>query len=260
MKSCVYEGTVQHQRLSPARIDFRYSLYMMYLDLDELPHLFRDRWFWSSNRFNLAWFRREDHFGDPQVPLAEAVRDLVAKQTGRRPDGPICLLTHLRYFGYCFNPVSFYFCFGRENGHVEAVVAEVHNTPWGEEHCYVLSRQQDESSGSPMRFRFRKAFHVSPFMDMDVGYDWRLSEPGPRLVIHMENLKDDHKFFEATLVMSRQAITGHSLARVLIRYPLMTSKIIGAIYYQALRLWLHRCPFYTHPKKLSQAVTKDSPP
>jgi DUF1365 family protein len=111
MKSCVYEGTVRHRRDAPVRHSFHYSIFMMYLDLAELPDLFRERWFWSPATPNLAWFRQSDHLGDPEKPLDQNVRDLVEAKTGHRPSGPIRLLTHLRYFGYGFNPVSFYFCF-----------------------------------------------------------------------------------------------------------------------------------------------------
>lgn len=249
MNSCIYEGLVRHRRYSPARVSFRYSLFIMYLDLDELPSLFKDRWLWSGERFNLAWFRRQDHLGDPAVPLARAVRGLVQRQTGAALEGPIRLLTHLRYFGYCFNPVSFYFCYDRAGENVDTVVAEVHNTPWGEQHAYVLGPDMNEAGGPRKRYRFDKAFHVSPFMGMDVRYDWRFSEPGPRLAVHMDNWNGSGKFFDATMSLERREITPPALARVLLRYPLMTGQVIGGIYWQALRLWLSKCPIHTHPKK-----------
>ena len=193
MHSCIYHGQVRHRRFTPVRHAFSYRLFLMYLDLDELPTVFAKRWLWSADRFALAQFRRTDHLGDPNVPLAEAVCDLVEQHTAERPQGPIRLLTHLRYFGYCFNPVSFYFCYDREDQHVETIVVEVHNTPWGEQHCYVLHDTpavRHAKPGTPQRikrFRIQKAFHVSPFMDMDVEYDWRLSEPRQHLSIHIEN-------------------------------------------------------------------------
>lgn len=227
---------------------------MMYLDLDELPHVFDNRWFWSSRGFNLAWFRRRDHYGDPAVPLAQAIRDLVERRTGSRPTGPIRLLTHLRYFGYCFNPVSFYYCFDAADRHVETIVAEVHNTPWGEQHCYVLDQARNEGRGARKRFRFDKAFHVSPFMDMDVRYDWRFNEPRARLAVHMENLKCGDRFFDATMALARRELGAAALARVLLRYPLMTVQVIAGIHLQALRLWLKRVPVHDHPRK------KEAPP
>ncbi len=259
MNSCIYEGQVRHRRFSPAPVSFQYSLYMMYLDLEELPHLFDRYWLWSVDHPNVAWFNRRDHAGRSAAPLDQAIRDLVHSQTGRAPEGPIRLLTHLRYYGYGFNPVSFYFCLDPDAMHVETIVAEVNNTPWGEQHCYVLGPETNEGRGQTRRHRFRKTFHVSPFMDMDVGYDWRFTKPGPTLSIHMDNLKGDHKFFDATMRLKRRDISSRALAGVLLRYPFMTGKVIGAIYFQALRLWLHNVPFYPHPRKEAPRATARKP-
>ncbi len=248
VKSALYEGFVRHRRHRPVPHAFRYRLFMMYLDLAELDSIFRGRWLWSARGPALAWFRRGDHLGDPQVPLDESVRSLVADRTGHRPRGPIRLLTHLRYFGYCMNPVSFYYCFDADGRSVETIVAEVHNTPWGELHAYVLDQRDNETSGPRKRFRFRKAFHVSPFMDMDQEYCWRFRDPGPTLPVHMQNYEDGRCIFDATLSLRRRPISGPALARVLMQYPLMTSQVIGAIYLQALRLWLKRTPFHPHPR------------
>ncbi len=249
MNSCIYEGRVQHRRFSPVQHSFRYNLFMMYLDLDELPDLFQKRWFWSTTHFNLAWFRRKDHMGETHIPLSEAVRNLVLRESGVQLQGPIRLLTHLRYFGYGFNPVSFYFCYDRSGKKVETIVAEVNNTPWGEQHCYVLGKEKDDMPDSKKEFRFNKAFHISPFMEMDLQYRWLFKEPGDRLFSHMENLKDGKKIFDASLRLSRQEMSQWNLARVLTQYPLMTIKVISGIYVQALRLWLKNCPFYIHPRK-----------
>lgn len=247
MQSCLYNGQVRHRRFSPVEHHFSYSLFMMYLDLAELPTLFAGRWLWSAERFALAQFRRSDHVGDPHVPLDHAVRDLVEQCLGQRPRGPIRLLTHLRYLGYCFNPASFYFCYDHTDTRVETVVAEVTNTPWHEQYCYVLGEALNEGKGVKKRYRFGKSFHVSPFMAMEVDYDWRLCEPGRHLTIHMENCNTNGKFFDATMRLERQEISGPTLAQALARYPVMTGKVIAAIYVQALRLWLKRVPFYAHP-------------
>ena len=235
--------------MQPVEHSFDYRLFMMYIDLAELELLFQRRWFWSAHRPALARFRREHHLGDPQIPLDRAVRDLVDSKTGRRPEGPIRLLTHLDYFGYGFNPVSFYYCFDADDRLVETIVAEVNNTPWGEQHCYVLSEGENCGSGGNKRFRPVKAMHVSPFMPMNVDYDWRFSMPGERLAVHMENSLDGEKIFDATLDLERAEISGGSLARVLVLFPLMTVKVIVAIHWQALRLWLKRVPVIDHPGK-----------
>lgn len=238
--SCVYEGQVRHRRMEPVEHSFVYSMFMMYVDLAELPELLRGRWLWSAERPALARFKREDHLGDPAVPLEESVRRLVESRLGRRPEGPIRLLTHFRYYGYVFNPVSFYYCYDAAGRSVSAVVAEVNNTPWGERHCYVLDKR---TAGPNGRFKFEKSFLVSPFIDLDVGYDWTFTEPGERILVHMENLKEGRTFFDATMTLRRRPLNGATLASCLARYPFMTGKVIAAIYWQAARLWLKGIPF-----------------
>jgi DUF1365 family protein len=249
MNSAIYFGQVRHRRTGPVEHAFRYRMFMLYLDLAELPRVFQGRWLWSTRRPALARFRREDHFGDPARPLDACVRDLVARETGRRPGGPVRLLTNLRYFGYVFNPVSFYYCFDENDTRVETIVAEVTNTPWGERHCYVLPQALNEGRGDTGRFRPRKVMHVSPFMPMDVDYDWRFGTPGGRLSVHMENARAGRKIFDATLVLQREEIRAGVLARALAGYPLITLKIIAAIHWQALKLWLKGAPVHDHPAK-----------
>lgn len=247
MNSCLYRGAVRHRRREPVVHDFRTSLFMLYLDLDELPAVFDGRWLWSARRPNLAWFRRADYLGDPRQPLDAAVRDLVAARTGVRPTGPIRLLTHLRYFGFVMNPVSFYYCFDTSGRRVEALVAEITNTPWGERHAYVLRAPPD--GARLQRFRFSKTFHVSPFMGMEHEYDWRFSPPGERLLVHMQNHTPAGKLFDATLTLRRQPLGGRALAAALLRHPAMTAQVALAIYWQALRLWMRRVPVHPHPAR-----------
>ena len=242
--------------MRPAPHSFSYRMFMMYLDLDELPELFNGRWLWSARRAALARFRRQDHMGSPEISLGQAVRDLVKSQTGEEPDGPIRLLTHLRYFGHVFNPVSFYYCFDKEDQYVETIVAEVNNTPWGEQHCYVLPQSDNHGQGKHSRFSPKKVMHVSPFMEMDVDYDWRFKQPGESLTVHMENARKGEKIFDATLDLQRREISGASLAKVLMSFPLMTMKVVAAIHWQALRLWLKSVPVHDHPNKGQTSLEK----
>lgn len=249
--SCLYEGTIRHRRFRPVENSFQYRLFLVYLDLAELDTVFAGRLLWGTRRGSVAAFCREDHLGDPAVPLDRAVRDLVAARTGRSPDGPIRLLTHLRYLGHCFNPVSFYYCFDPSGSRLEVLVAEVNNTPWGERHCYVLDDRPAPPAGRWRQHSFPKVFHVSPFFDLTMTYDWRYSEPGPTLGMHLADLDraTGERMFDATLTLRRRPITTRSLARMLVVHPWMTARVTALIYWQALRLWWKGAPFFVHPSK-----------
>lgn len=252
MQSALYKGRLRHRRFSPAPHAFEYDTCMTWLDLSELDDVFRGRWLWSARRPTLAWLSRKDLIGDPSVSVDEAVRDRVAQETGRRPTGPIRLLTQLRTFGHSFNPVSFYYCYTPDGKQVETVVADITNTPWSERHAYVLPASRAERRGDALRFRFSKTFHVSPFMPMDIGYDWLFPEPGSRIVVHMQNWQATEKIFDATLTLAREEITGASLARTLLRFPCPSLQVLAAIYWNAALLWMKGVPFHTHPAKRAE--------
>jgi hypothetical protein len=248
--SCLYEGFVRHRRSEPAD-EFRFAMFMAYLDLDELPDVFDASRLWSARGPALAWFRRADHIGDRATPLREAVSETVMQSTGIALDGPIRLLTHLRYLGHCFNPVSFYYCFDASGERVRAVVAHVTNTPWGEHHSYVLAAEQRSEHGSTavLHGHFAKALHVSPLMGMEHTYDWRLSEPGERLSVHIESLREGGaRAFDATLSLRRREIDAGELRRALIRHPALTMRLSAYIYAHALRLRLRGASYHAHPK------------
>jgi DUF1365 family protein len=244
----LYEGEVRHRRTEPVPHAFRYRLFMTYVDVDRLAELCRGRWFWSVTGPNVAWFRRSDYLGTADRPLSECVRDLVDERLGRRPTGPVRLLTHFRYFGIAMNPLSLYYCFDGAD-RLEAVVAEVSNTPWNERHCYVLDAQGGRDSR--VRAAAAKAFHVSPFLGLDYDYAFELNEPGERLSVRIANYArhDPHErpIFAAALEMQRQPWEGFATTRMLIRYPWLTLRILVGIYLQALCLWWKGAPFFPHP-------------
>jgi DUF1365 family protein len=246
--SSVYEGVVTHHRHAPHEHAFRYRMAQLFLDLDEVDEVFASRWLWSARGRNLAEFRRSDYLGEPGVPLADAVRERARASLGYRPAGPVRVLTHLRYAGIVFNPVTFYYCYDVDGSTLQCVVAEITNTPWRERHSYVLA-VDDGATGHVVDAVFPKAFHVSPFMPMDRAYRWRFTCPGEELRVHMDVLRDGEREFDAHLSLQRRELTGASLARVLWRYPLMTAKVVGAIHLEALRLWLKRNPIHDHPMR-----------
>jgi len=254
MHSGIYEGTVRHRRFAPVVNVFQYPLCMMYLDLSELDFVFKNYFFWSVNRFNLAYLKRGDHFGNPTISLEQAVRQLLEDKLGEPIVGPIRMLTHLRYFGHCFNPVSIFYCFDEADEKLETIVTEITNTPWHERHCYVLGDAMNQGRGLWKQYCLQKDFHVSPFMDMDLEYDWRFRRPDERIGVYMQNFTGGAKIFDATLKLQRRELTAQNLRRVLLRYPVMTLQVVARIHWQALRLWLKRAPFYAHPSKRQSNV------
>ena len=244
MQSALYEGTIRHRRFAVRPHEFDYRVAMAYLDLDEVDGLLGGAL--VRDRPGLVRFRRSDYLGDPAVPLADAVRALVTERLGSAPEGPIRLLTHLRSFGHCFNPVSFYYCFAPGGERLEAIVAEVTNTPWGERHAYVLPRAPGDEQ--VLGGGFDKRLHVSPFMGMDQRYAWKAPAPGPTLSVHIESSEDGRRAFDATLGLRRRPFSRRVLADVTARYPAATLRMLALIYGHAIALKLKGVPVQPHPQ------------
>lgn len=257
LKSAIYTGKVRHRRRAPAH-EFTFPLFMVYLDLSEIDRVLSLTRLWGRSRLCPARFRREDYLSRGGLGLEESVRECVREHTGRRPGGPIRMLTHLRYYGHIFNPVTFYYCFDHEE-RLETVVAEITNTPWKERHTYVVDAGESGSlRGRSIGRKFGKEFHISPFMPMEIEYDWRFTPPAESLCVHMacrERGGGRERAFDATLRMERREITAGLLRRLVILRPFMTLRVVAAIHVQALRLFLKGAKVYRHPRAKVEAAT-----
>ncbi len=239
LRSGIYEGVVTHHRFEPVDHQFSYRITMTYLDLAEVDRLCRLHPLWSAERANAVSFRRSDYLGDPVVPLDTAVRDLVEAESGRRPEGAIALLTHVRTWGWLFNPISVYYCFGPDGVTVDTTVVEVTNTPWHERTTYVLPGEGDHLVD--------KKLHVSPFLPMELQHRFVIGHPGERLVLGVDDLRGEERVFSASMVLHRLEPSRQSLGRVLWRFPLMTMRVSAGIYRQALALRRKGVPVHRHP-------------
>lgn len=247
-KSFLYSGTLRHHRFSPVDHDFTYRVFYFYLDLDEVKSIFRLPFILSYNFPGLISFWRKDYLGDKKRDLKSEVKRIVKEKAGVELQGPIRLLTNVSYLGHCFNPVSFYYCF-KENGEdLDYIVAEVTNTPWGEKYQHVVKAQGKTKE----HFTMKKDFHVSPFMPMGIDYTWVLNTPGDELSIYMQNRLSGEKdlLFDSDLKLNRHVLNKKNLVRHFLLYPLMTYQTVAGIYFEALRLYIKRVPFFTHPDKI----------
>ncbi|MCB1041023.1 MAG: DUF1365 domain-containing protein [Acidimicrobiales bacterium] len=250
--SALYEGTVSHARLDATAHAFEYQVLMAWLNLAELPGSLDAHPLWSARRAAPVRFRRQDFHGDPSVPLDEAVRTTIAEQSGERPEGPICLLAHLRTWGWSFNPIAFYVAFAPDgSGTIDALLAEVTNTPWQERHAYVMAVHATEV---PDPVRFPKAMHVSPFLDMELDHSFAFTPFGAgRLTVRMDDWRGDRREFAATLDVQRFPLDRPTMGRMLRRHPLPAQRVSGGIYLEALKLRAKDAPFRRHPAKVGPA-------
>ncbi len=250
IQSGIYEGVVMHTRLKPHTHHFSYNVAMVYLDLDELPVLFGKSPLWSLEKWNLTAYFRHDYHDKAALPLKQAVLATVERSSGQALLGRVFMLTNLRYFGFIINPLTLYYCFD-ENNELRFMVAEVTNTPWRERCHYVLPVSGANGSTEAA---FDKAMHVSPFMPMDMTYQWHSSAPLQQLSVQMSLLQEGSQVFAASMLLNHSALTRASMHRLLWRYPLMTLQVVIGIYWQALKLWLKGNPFYSHPHHVDRSV------
>ena len=252
----LYTGWVQHTRTEPKQHQFRYNYFQVWLDVEQ-PHLIDQiSRFWSSKKNNLVRYEKENYQpGNDSIHLA--ICNLIKQKTKRNFDGKVYLLANLTHWGYCYNPVSFYFCYDHQQ-QLQYILSEIHNTPWGERFTYLHdvstcnnenSSRLKNSSGDKLTFEFDKRFHVSPFIPMEIDYQWNFKITDDKILISM-NLKQSSKsIFNATMNLAEVPLTSKMANVIAIRYPFTCLNILRSIYWQAFRLWLKRIPFHTHPNK-----------
>ena len=244
-KNFIYKGQIRHRRFTPFNQKFTYKTFMCYFDISKIETMFKKSIFWNINKWALVSYHRKDYHGDVSLNLDQAVRKTIREKTDYNPEGPIRLLTHLRYFGYCFNPVSFYYCFDKNDQEVEMIMAEVTNTPWNERHCYFIKDKKHKNFTQSLK----KEFHVSPFWDMKHDYEWYFSVPKDSINVNMINYKNEKKVFDATLTLKEKSVLSfNNLLLHSLRFPFITLMVFFRIHFQALKLWIKGATFYEHPK------------
>jgi DUF1365 family protein len=236
VRSALYTGTLMHSRREPSRNTFRYRVAYFLLDLDELPTLERRLALLSVNRPNLVSFDDRDHMDGDGTPLKDALVHFCAER-GRKVER-VLTLTQLRVLGYVFNPVSFHWCYAPD-GNLAGIVAELNNT-FGE-------RLPELLEGDELRYEQRKRLHVSPFFGLEQDYEWAFSEPGDDVWARIHVRENGRSPLTAVLHAEREELTNASLARFLVRYPLMPLQVTALIHWQALKLYLRGVPFHRKP-------------
>jgi DUF1365 family protein len=247
VKSCLFIGEVEHRRFVPVKHEFRYKVCYYYLDLDEIDGIFRFPFLLSKNSPGILSWWRKDYIHPVDKPIREVVTASIKKETGEDFTGPIRMLTNISYFGHCFNPVSFYYCFD-PNENLKFIVSEVTNTPWKQRNIEVYPFRGDSKTLQ----QHPKSFHVSPFMQMEIDYTFVLTKPGQKIHILMQNRPTGGQeiIFDSTLDLRRKELSKRNILAHFLRFPLMTVTTVVGIYWQALLLYfIRKTPFYDHPEK-----------
>lgn len=247
MENSIYEGFISHRRFLPKLHQFTYKIFMFCFDIDNIPGAFKDtRWF-SLERFNWFSFKRKNHLGPVTEPLSQSVRDYIHAKTGKTVTGKIYLLTHLATMGYCFNPISLYMVLKPDSDELDMLLTEVTNTPWAERHVYVLDSPAAIKKNI-YQYIFNKSLHVSPFMEMNHEYHLNFKIDQNQLILHMDSYQNREHIFDASLSLTSQSLNKTNVHKIMRRYPFITYKVTAAIYWEALKLFIKRVPFYAHPK------------
>ncbi|MCW9029629.1 MAG: DUF1365 domain-containing protein [Kangiella sp.] len=256
LKQGFFVGSIRHRRYRPKPHEFTYDMYWSLLDLDKLPETFSQSKLWSFEKWNLISFRHKDFHQNSlssetnkSTSNKEAIVETIRQKTGDTFTGQVFLLSHLRYLGFNFNSVCFYFCV--EDGELQYIVSEITNTPWGERHAYIHVCGEGKQADNLYKFEFDKAFHISPFLAMDMHYQWLFKVEDKELRVHMvvNQKKTNSKFFDATFTADFVPLSQSSMRSIVLKRPLQPLKMVAAIYWQALKLWLKKIPFVPHPRQ-----------
>jgi uncharacterized protein len=242
--SALYEGTLVHARLAGTPHRFQRAVYLHYLDLAEVDRLHLGPLL-SQRLAAPVWFRSRDYFDGSPTPLATQVRRIVDEALGAAPEGPIRLLTSVRTWGWCFNPLTLAYVFDAPDRRVEAIVASVTNTPWGEREHYVLDARGGLGDLSPVT----KRLHVSPFLATEGSYAFTVSEPGENLAVVISLRVEDELVFSASMRLRRAPLTAASTIRLLAAHPLLSHRTSAGIYHEAYRLWRKGVAVVAHPNR-----------
>jgi DUF1365 family protein len=251
--SALYVGSVMHRRLAPRPHRLRYRSYWLLIDLDETDRLDTLRLF-SRNRFNLVSFHDSDHGDGRARPLRTYVERTLAEHAVDWDGGRIALLCMPRILGYVFNPLSIYFCY-RRDGSLAALLYEVRNT-FGQMHSYLLPVEADTSV---VHQRCDKVFYVSPFLGMDLTYDFRVAPPAKKVSVVVSASGARGAVLVASLAGERHTLSDRALAFALATHPLLTLKVVGAIHWEALKIWWKGMRLHPRPPVPAHPVTTIPP-
>lgn len=246
--SAIYKGRVRHTRTRPVSHKLEYRVYYGWFDIDELDKLDRELRLFSLERFNLFGFSRRDHGPDDGSSLRSWATATLGERGIDLEDGHIMLLAHPRVLGQVFNPISVWYCYNAA-GQLTALIHEVRNT-FGDKHCYVVAVE-----GNDLGHEFEKKMHVSPFNDLSSTYRFSLNIPGERLTLSIDQHDDEGSFLRAGLALSRIPLTDSNLFRLFWSHPLLTAKVVTAIHWEAIRLWIKGARYHRHPTPPMDSVT-----
>jgi len=251
--SCIYNGTVIHKRYKPKTHFFKYSVFSLLLDLSELELLNDKIRFFSFNKFNLISFFEKDHGNRDGTSLVNWVKNYLKKNQIETENIKIKLLCYPRIFGYVFNPLSVFFVYDK-NEKLVSILYEVKNT-FGEQHTYVF---RVDNENNLIQNNCSKKFHVSPFIQMDCNYFFKILKPGKRLSIIIDQYDPTGKILFASQDGKKANLTGKELIKSYLKHPLMTFKIISAIHFEAFKLWIKGIKLVKKKLKIKNNITVEN--